>query len=141
MAREDLARLVPRIAALVVHHTGERLSEKTQEDLVLALTALYMEFSGGAPELSKDRIIVSAIGKNNPGIVAAISECLARHGTDIIDINQTLVQDNFAMIMVVDLGVKRDLGALKQDLQAAARELGIQVFAQHEEIFRSMQRI
>ena len=125
----------------MVHHTGDKLSEKTQEDLVLALTALYMEFSGGASALSKDRIIVSAIGKNNPGIVAAISEGLARHGADIIDINQTLVQDNFAMIMVVDLGARRNLGALKQDLQAAAKELGIQVFAQHEEIFRSMQRI
>jgi ACT domain-containing protein len=141
MPKEELARLVPRIAALVVNHTGDRLSEKTQEDLVLALTALYLEFIGGATEISKDRIIVSAIGKNNPGIEAAISEGLARHGADIIDINQTLVQDNFAMIMVVDLGVKRNLGALKQDLQAAAKELGIQVFAQHEEIFRSMQRI
>lgn len=141
MSKQELARLVPRIAALVVRHTGDRLSEKTQEDLVLALTTLYLEFLGGASELPKDRIIVSAIGKNNPGIVAAISERLARHGADIIDINQTLVQDNFAMIMVVDLGVKWDLGALKQDLQAAAKELGIQVFAQHEEIFRSMQRI
>ena len=141
MPNEELARLVPRIASLVVHLTGDTLSEKTQEELVLGLTALYVEFSGGTAELSKDRIIVSAIGKNNPGIVAAISERLARHGADIIDINQTLVQDNFAMIMVVDLGMKRDLGALKQDLQAAAKELGVQVFAQHEEIFRSMQRI
>jgi ACT domain-containing protein len=141
MPKEELARLVPRIAALVVDHTGDRLSEKTQEDLVLALAVLCLQFAGGVSEGSKDRIIVSAIGKNNPGIVAAISECLARHGADIIDINQTLVQDNFAMLMVVDLGVKRDLGALKEDLQAAAKELGIQVFAQHEEIFRSMQRI
>lgn len=144
MSNEKLARLVPKIAALVVRHTAETLSEKAQEDLVLDLASVALEFSGASPAAvaeGRDRVIVSAIGKNSPGIVAAISQTLARQGADIVDINQTLVQDNFAMIMVVDLVRKGELGALKEGLHAVAKELGIQVFAQHEEIFRSMQRI
>lgn len=145
MSKPGLENLVSRLAKLVVRHTSDKISEAAQEDLVHELAALYLE-SPALPRATVkgegNRIIVSAVGKNHPGIVAAISQVLARHGADIVDINQTLVQDNFAMIMVVDLGEqKASFASLKESLQAVAKELGIEVFAQHEDIFRSMQRI
>lgn len=140
-----MSELVPKLATVVVRHTEGKLSPQAQEDLVVELARVCLQPpSSGWPAAGegRSRVIVSTIGKNRPGIVAAVSQVLAGAGADIIDINQTLVQDNFAMIMVADLPSKdSDLGALQEKLRAVARELGVQVFAQHEEIFRAMQRI
>ncbi|WP_423793391.1 ACT domain-containing protein [Methanocaldococcus indicus] len=88
------------------------------------------------------RAVVSVIGKDKTGIVAGISNVLAEYNVNIVDISQTIIQDVFAMIMIVDLSnSKIDLLSLKKELEKKAKELGVEVFVQHEDIFNYMHRI
>ena len=57
----------------------------------------------GGAEGRADRLIVSVFGTDHPGIVAAVSQILAEARCSIIDINQTVVQGKFAMVIVADI--------------------------------------
>ncbi len=90
----------------------------------------------------KTRIIVAAFGKDRPGVVSAITQILAEHSCSIDDISQTLMQEFFSMIMVVNIGgCSVDLTALRDKLLATESQLGMKVYVMHEDIFRYMHRI
>jgi len=88
------------------------------------------------------KAVVSVIGKDRTGIIAAVSGKLAESGINIEDISQTIMQNNFVMIMLVDTA-KSDLplDKLGEMLSAATAELGVTVHVQHEELFNAMHRI
>jgi len=89
-----------------------------------------------------ERAVVTVIGKDRVGIVANISSVLASHNVNILDISQTIMQDLFAMIMLVDISQSdAELPELRKELEKKAEELGVQVLIQHEDIFRFMHRI
>lgn len=89
-----------------------------------------------------ERAVVTVIGKDRVGIVANIASVLASHNVNILDISQTILQDLFAMIMLVDISQSdAELPDLRKELEAKAEELGVQVLIQHEDIFRFMHRI
>jgi ACT domain-containing protein len=88
------------------------------------------------------RIIVAAFGKERPGVVAAITAVLAENNCSIQDISQTIMQEFFSMIMVVDIsGCPLDFSALRDSIQATETQLGMKVYVMHEDIFRYMHRI
>jgi ACT domain-containing protein len=89
-----------------------------------------------------ERAVVTVIGKDRVGIVANISSVLAKHNVNILDISQTIMQDLFAMIMLVDISqADVDLSTLRGEIEAKAKEMGLQAIVQHEDIFRFMHRI
>lgn len=88
------------------------------------------------------KAVVSVIGKDKTGIIAAVSAELAELKVNIEDISQTIMQDNFVMIMLVDMSnadVPPD--ALLNRLQKATEKLGVVVHVQHEDLFNAMQRV
>lgn len=88
------------------------------------------------------KAIVSIIGVDKVGIVAGISTVLANHNANIVNISQTNFEDIFTMIMLVDLSkLKGTFEGLQKALEEKAKELGVQVNIQREEIFRYMHRI
>lgn len=88
------------------------------------------------------RVIISVLGHDKVGIIAAVANILAEANVNILDISQTILQGFFTMVMVVDTsGSKLELGALRDILTAKAGELGLQVTVQHEDIFKFMHRI
>ncbi len=88
------------------------------------------------------RIIVAAFGKNRPGVVAAITKILADLNCSIEDISQTIMQDFFSMIMVVNMkDCTMDFAALREKIQATESTLGMKVYVMHEDIFKYMHRI
>jgi ACT domain-containing protein len=88
------------------------------------------------------RIIVAAFGHDRPGVVAAISNVLADNNCSIEDISQTLLQEFFSMIMVVNIsGSQDDFAALREKIQSTESQLGMKVYVMHEDIFRYMHRI
>jgi ACT domain-containing protein len=90
----------------------------------------------------KEHVVVTVMGQDRIGIVAGISKVLAESNANIIDISQTLLQDIFAMILLVDIApAQMDLPALEERLKAAGESLGVKVMVQHEDIFRYMHRI
>lgn len=88
------------------------------------------------------KAIITVIGIDSVGIIAAVSTCLSDCGVNILDISQTIMQEYFAMIMAVDLeGLKIERAEMKQKLDSVGDEHGVKVHLQHEDIFRSMHRI
>ncbi|MGB9607297.1 MAG: ACT domain-containing protein [bacterium] len=89
-----------------------------------------------------ERAVVTIMGKDKVGIVANISSVLASHNVNILDISQTIMQDLFAMIMLVDISqADTDLSTLRKEIEEKAKEMGLQAIVQHEDIFRFMHRI
>ena len=86
--------------------------------------------------------IVTVVGRDQIGIIAAVCTLLAENRVNILDISQTILQGSFTMVMAVDMGEARvplaELGGL---LDGLGRELGISIRIQREEIFDAMHRI
>jgi ACT domain-containing protein len=92
--------------------------------------------------MHEKKIIVSVLGRDRVGIIAAVTNTLAECNANILDISQTILQDYFTMIMVVDIkDCKVDFLELKDKLKKVGEEIGIQVNIQNAEIFDFMHRI
>ena len=88
------------------------------------------------------RTIITVMGIDRTGIIAKVSDCLYRHGVNIMDINQTIMQDIFTMVMLVDLKGSNDSSdEILKDLEKIGKEIGVDIRMQNEEIFNSMHRI
>lgn len=88
------------------------------------------------------RIIVSVIGRDRVGIIASVSTLLAAAGANILDISQSVMDEFFVMIMMVDMeGATISLEELKRRLNARGDEMGLKIDAQHEDVFKYMHRI
>ena len=91
---------------------------------------------------SAERLVVSVFGVDHPGIVAGVSEVLAEAECSIIDINQTVVQGKFAMIIIANMSrAKESASALKERFRNAGEQLGVRIYAQREDLFNAMHRI
>ena len=88
------------------------------------------------------RAVVTVTGKDNKGIIAKVSGFLAQKKVNIEDISQTLLQDFFAMIMLVDLSeTEESISTLSQECAALCKEIGMSIYVQHEDIFNAMHSI
>lgn len=88
------------------------------------------------------RIIITVIGHDRVGIMAAISTILASAMVNILDVNQTILQGFFTMVMVADISESDvELLTLRDLLSNKGKELGLEITVQHEDIFKYMHRI
>ena len=144
MANEDL---IYRITRAVYERLGASADERMVEQLV---TDIYREVdssgaatsSAATAEGSSSRMIISVFGLDHPGIVAGVSQILAEVGCSIIDINQTVVQGKFAMVIIGDTTRTRESTTeLKERLRRAGEQLGVNIYAQREDLFNAMHRV
>ena len=144
MANEDL---IYRITRAVYERLGASADEQMVEQLV---TDIYREVNGSGAavpsttpsEGSAARLIISVFGLDHPGIVAGVSQILAESSCSIIDINQTVVQGKFAMVIIGDTSRARESTAeLKERLRRAGEQLGVRIYAQREDLFNAMHRV
>jgi len=91
---------------------------------------------------SGNRVIITVIGTDQVGIIAWISGLLAEQNANILDITQTVLQEFFTMIMVVDLA-NATIGfkELRDTLASQGENHGLKVTMQHEDVFQFMHRI
>lgn len=88
------------------------------------------------------KAVITVVGKDRVGIIAAVSATLAANNVNILDISQTILQDYFTMIMLVELDPERlAIAELAEKLNAVGEALGVQIRVQHEAIFTAMHRI
>jgi ACT domain-containing protein len=88
------------------------------------------------------RAVITVLGNDKVGIIATISRILAESNVNILDISQTLMQDVFTMIMLVDIsGLTIPFSNLAEQLEKKGVEIGLSVRIQHEDIFDSMHQI
>ena len=89
---------------------------------------------------SGNRAIITVLGSDRPGIVAAVAGELSGREANILDISQTILQGIFTMTMLIDLG-SADFSELKASLEALSESLGVQINLQREEVFKYMYRL
>jgi len=153
MANEDL---IYRITRAVYDRVGSAADEQTIEQLV---TDIYraveetrpatiqpnigrVQSAASVREGSSDRLVISVFGVDHPGIVAGVAQILAEASCSIIDINQTVVQGKFAMVIIVDTARARETAAeLKDRLRREGEALGVRIYAQREDLFNAMHRV
>jgi ACT domain-containing protein len=88
------------------------------------------------------KAVVTVLGQDRVGIIAAVSTCLAECNVNILDISQTILQGYFTMIMLVEIDSDViALPELSERLNAVGERLGVQVRVQHEAVFTAMHRI
>jgi len=94
------------------------------------------------PKEESNRAIITVLGRDQIGIIAWVSGRLAEYSVNILDISQTIINEFFTMIMVVDINpTNLELVALSRMLEDEGRDKGLQVKVQHEDIFTFMHRI
>lgn len=94
------------------------------------------------PREESNRAIITVLGRDQIGIIAWVTGRLAEYSVNILDISQTIVNEFFTMIMVVDLDpANLELVALSRMLEDEGQDKGLQVKVQHEDIFAFMHRI
>lgn len=88
------------------------------------------------------RAIVTVIGKDHVGIIADVTALLAQYGVNVLDISQTVLQEYFTMIMLVDASqCTVPFADLARALDEAGAQCSLQIRAQREDIFNAMHRI
>ncbi len=86
--------------------------------------------------------IVTVVGQDRVGIIAAVCNCLAARNVNILDISQTILQGAFTMVMAVDIGqATASFGELAAALVELGEEMKLSIRIQREEIFDAMHRI
>ncbi len=87
-------------------------------------------------------MVVTVVGKDKVGIVAGISNVLAKHNVNIVDITQTVLRGFFAMIMIVDVE-KSNIGVdeLRKKLKEKGKELGVEVNLHSYELIEALNKV
>ena len=88
------------------------------------------------------RAVVTVIGKDTVGILHKVSGICAEYNVNVIEVTQSVLQDMFAMIMLVDISsIKGDFSELVDRMESLGKELGLSIHTMHEDIFNSMHTI
>ena len=88
------------------------------------------------------KAIVTVVGKDRVGIIASVCVHLATYDVNVLDISQTVMQDYFTMMMVVDVSQSTiPVAELAQQLEEKGREIGLSIRLQREDIFQAMHRV
>ena len=88
------------------------------------------------------KAVITVTGKDKMGIIAMASAECAKYGANIEDISQTVLDEYFAMIMLVSLdGLTVDFAKFAEAMSLAGGEAGVDIRVMHEDIFNTMHRI
>ena len=88
------------------------------------------------------RAVITVIGKDMVGILANVSAACAAHRVNVLEVTQSILQDVFAMIMMVDISTcDVPFTAFADELTALGTGLGLDVRVMHDDIFQSMHQI
>ncbi len=88
------------------------------------------------------RAIISVVGQDRVGILNRVSGACAECNANIVDVTQSVLQNMFVMVMLVDItDISVDFDALTKKMNALGEEIGMVIHVMHEDIFNSMHRI
>ncbi len=88
------------------------------------------------------KAVITVVGKDSVGIIAKVCTYLAENSINILDISQTIVQEYFNMMMIVDFSkTEKDFLLAATELEKIGEGIGVVIKAQREDIFNMMHRI
>ena len=86
-----------------------------------------------------NKSIITVVGKDTIGIIAKVCTYLAENNVNILDISQTIVQEYFNMMMIVDMSaIEKPFEQIATEMASLGETMGVQVKCQREEIFDKM---
>lgn len=88
------------------------------------------------------RAVITVVGKDMVGILARVSTECAAHNINVVEVTQSILQNMFAMIMMVEID-KSDIPftAFAEMLENIGKEMGLSIHAMHEDLFNAMHTI
>lgn len=87
------------------------------------------------------RAVLTVIGKDKVGIIAGVSQTLATLDINILDVSQTIMQEYFTMMMMLQVQPQADYEAIRTQLNQLGEELDVKISIQNEEIFDAMHKL
>lgn len=88
------------------------------------------------------RGIITVVGKDTVGILAKVSGACSENNINVIEVSQSILQDMFCMIMLVDLeNASVPFAEFSDKVSKMGEDMGLQIHVMHEDIFKSMHRI
>lgn len=88
------------------------------------------------------KAVVTVVGKDMVGIIAKVANECAEYNGNVLEVTQSLLQDMFAMVMLVDVkNLDVPFGEFADKLARLGNELNLAIHTMHEDIFDSMHRI
>ncbi len=88
------------------------------------------------------KAVVTVVGRDTVGILAKITAVCAEHNANVIDVTQSVMQDLFTMVMLLDISsIKSDFSELQNMLYELGEQIGMKIHVMHEDIFNSMHHI
>lgn len=92
--------------------------------------------------MENDKVVVTVMGINKPGILAGITKAIADSNVSIEDVSQKIMQGYFALMMITDLSTSNcGFEEFQTRMQEAAEKLQVKTFIQHEDVFKFQHRI
>ncbi len=88
------------------------------------------------------RAVITVVGKDTVGILAKVSAKCSEHGVNVAEVTQSVLQDLFAMIMIVDID-KLDVSftVFAEEMEAIGEDMNLKIHIMHEDIFNAMHTI
>ena len=88
------------------------------------------------------KAIVTVVGKDRVGIIANVCTALANYNVNVLDINQTVMQGYFTMMMATEVSqCSIPLADLVTEMARIGEEMGLSIRVQREDIFQAMHRV
>lgn len=87
------------------------------------------------------KAIITTVGQDQVGIIAGVSNYLAKQHINILDVSQTIMDGFFTMMMLVDLAEDADFAALTDDLSQLGQELGADINIRNEKVYAAMHEL
>ena len=88
------------------------------------------------------KIVISVLGRDRVGIIAMVATVLAENGVNILNLDQTILDGFFNMIMTADMsGASINLKELQQIIKDKGEAIGLEIRVQHADIFQVMHRV
>ena len=88
------------------------------------------------------KAVVTVVGRDSVGILAKVSTLCTEHNSNILDVTQSVMQDLFTMVMLLDISsIKSDFSSLQNMLYELGEQIGMKIHVMHEDIFNSMHHI
>ncbi|MCR5150134.1 MAG: ACT domain-containing protein [Clostridiales bacterium] len=88
------------------------------------------------------KAVITVVGKDTVGILAAVSNECAKHNINVLEVTQSILQDLFAMIMLVDIsGANIPFSEFQDILDGIGKNKALSIHCMHEDIFNAMHKI
>ena len=90
----------------------------------------------------RDKVVITVLGANKPGILAGITRAIADSNVSVEDVTQKIMQDLFALMMMTDFSTANcNFEEFQNRMDQVANQLHVKIFIQHEDVFKFQHRL